>query len=70
MVIDGSAGGGWTMESWDGAPVPPASLPTSLFVDVRNFISAPQFASYDILQAALTGNPAMIVNAIRYGVSK
>ncbi len=68
VVIDGSAGGGWTMESWDGTPVPPASLPTSLFVDVRNLISAPQFASYDILQAALTGNPATIVNAIRYGV--
>ena len=34
----------------------------------RNLISAPQFASYDIMQAALTGSPATIVNAIRYGV--
>ena len=68
VVMDGSASGGSTMESWDGTSVPPASLPTSLFVDVRNLISAPQFASYDILQAALTGNPAMIVNAIGYGV--
>ena len=68
VVVDGSPQGGWTMESWDGTPVPPASLPTSLFVDVRNLITAPQFASYDILQAALTGNPATIVNAVRYGV--
>ena len=68
VVVDGSPAGGWTMESWDGTPVPPASLPTSLFVDVRNLIAAPQFASYDILQAVLTGNPATIVNAVRYGV--
>jgi hypothetical protein len=68
VVVDGSPQGGWTMESWDGTPVPPASLPTSLFVDVRNLITAPQFASYDILQAALTGNPATIVNAVRYGI--
>ncbi len=38
VVVDGSPRGGWTMESWDGMPVPQASLPTSLFVDVRNFI--------------------------------
>jgi broad specificity phosphatase PhoE len=68
VVLDGSPQGGWTMESWDGTPVPPASLPTSLFVDVRNLITAPQVASYDVLQALLTGNPATIVNAIRDGV--
>ncbi|WP_442407855.1 hypothetical protein [Mycobacterium sp.] len=68
VVVDGSPQGGWTMESWDGTPVPPASLPTSLFVDVRNLITAPQFASYDVLQALLTGDPATIVNAVRYGV--
>jgi hypothetical protein len=68
VVVDGSPQGGWTMESWDGTSIPPASLPTSLFVDVRNLITAPQFASYDILQAFLTGNPATIVNAIRDGV--
>ncbi len=36
--------------------------------DVRILTTAPQFASYDILQAFLTGNPATIVNAIRDGV--
>jgi len=69
VVMDGSPQGGWTMESWDGTPVPPASLPTSLFVDVRDLIEAPQFASYDLWQALLTGNPATIVNAVRYGVA-
>ena len=68
VVVDGSPQGGWTMESWDGTPVPQASLGTSLFVDVRNPTTAPQFASYDILQAFLTANPATIVNAIRDGV--
>ena len=70
VVVEGSPGGGWTMESWDGVPVPQASLGTSLFVDVRNFIEAPQFASYDIFQAALTGNPVTIVNAVRDGVAE
>jgi hypothetical protein len=70
VVVDGSPQGGWTMESWDGTPVPQASPPSSLFVDVRNLITAPQFASCDILQAFLTGNPATIVNAIRDGVAQ
>jgi hypothetical protein len=70
VVIDGSPAGGWTMESWDGTPIPQASLGTSLFVDVRNLITPPQFAAYDIGQALSTGNPATIVNAIRYGVAE
>lgn len=57
------------MESWDGIPVGPANLPISLFVDVRNLFEAPQVAAYGILQAALTGDPATIVDAIRYGVA-
>ncbi len=70
VVVEGSPGGGWTMESWDGVPVPQASLGTSLFVDVRNFIEAPQFATYNIAAATLTGNPVTIVNAIRDGVAE
>jgi broad specificity phosphatase PhoE len=67
-VVDGSPQGGWTLESWDGIPIGPASLGTSLLVDVRNLVTAPQFASYDIGQALLTGNPVTIVNAVRDGV--
>lgn len=61
---------GWTLVSWDGQPVPPASLPTELFVDVRELITAPQMAAYNIAEALLTGDPTMVVNAIRDGVSQ
>lgn len=68
VVVQGSPATGWTMVSYDGVPVGPANLPTQLFVDVRNFITAPQYAGYDLGAALLTGNPATIVNAVRDGV--
>lgn len=68
VVVKGSPQGGWTMVSYDGIPVPPANLPTQLFVDVRNLITAPQYATFDIGQALFSGNPATIVNAVRDGV--
>jgi hypothetical protein len=68
VVIEGSPQGGWTMVSWDGVPVAPANLPTSLFVDVRNLITPPQFATWDFGQALLSGDPATIVNSVRNGV--
>jgi len=70
VVVEGSPQGGWTMESWDGIPVPPANLPTALFVDVRDLITPPQFAAWDIGASLLTGNPATIVNAVRDGVEQ
>ena len=66
-VLQGEPGD-WTLVSWNGQPVPPASLPTELFVDVRDVITAPQLAAYNIFEALLTGDPAKIVNAIRAGV--
>ncbi|OBK30954.1 hypothetical protein A5634_14895 [Mycobacterium asiaticum] len=68
VVVQGSPQTGWTMVSYDGMPVGPANLPTQLFVDVRNLITAPQYASYDVGAALFTGNPATIVNAVRDGV--
>lgn len=67
VVVEGSPQGGWTMESWDGTPVPPASLPVQLLVDVRNLITAPQFAGYGVWEGLLSGNPATLVNSIRDG---
>ena len=32
VVVQGDPQDGWTMVSWDGMPVPAASLPTELFV--------------------------------------
>jgi hypothetical protein len=70
VVVDGSPGD-WTLVSWDGTPVPQdPGLPTELFVDFRDLITAPQFAGYDIYDALLTGNSATIDTAIQAGVSQ
>ena len=70
VVVDGSPGD-WTLVSWDGTSVPEdPGLPTELFVDFRNLIEAPQFASYDIDDALLTGNSATINGAIQTGLSQ
>jgi broad specificity phosphatase PhoE len=70
VVIQGNPTDGWTLVSWDGVPVPKASLPTQLFVDVRDLITAPQYAASDILTALATGDPATIANAIGTGLDQ
>ncbi|UUO04161.1 hypothetical protein M4D79_21285 [Mycolicibacterium novocastrense] len=67
VVVQGNPEGGWTLVSWDGIPVGPASLPTALFVDVRELITAPQYAAYDIWESLFTGDPAAVINAVRDG---
>jgi Histidine phosphatase superfamily (branch 1) len=70
VVVDGSPGD-WTLVSWDGTPVPQdPGLPTELFVDWRDLITAPQFATYNIYEALLSGNSATIESAIQAGVSQ
>jgi Histidine phosphatase superfamily (branch 1) len=70
VVVDGSPGD-WTLVSWDGTPVPQdPGLPTELFVDFRDLITAPQFAGHDVYEALLTGNSATIETAIQAGVSQ
>ena len=70
VVVDGSPGD-WTLVSWDGTAVPEdPGLPTELFVDGRDLITAPQFAGYDIYEALLTGNSMTIDTAIQDGVSQ
>ncbi|MCW2660519.1 MAG: hypothetical protein JWP83_1671 [Mycobacterium sp.] len=68
VVVQGSPQGGWTMTSWDGIPVGPATLPTKLFVDVRDLITAPQFAAWNSWAALGTGDPTTIVTAVQNGV--
>jgi hypothetical protein len=68
VVVQGDPQNGWTLVSWNGMPVPPASLSTELFVDVRDLIMAPQFAAHNVWEALLTGDPTTIVNSIRDGV--
>ncbi|MGO9381284.1 MAG: PE domain-containing protein [Mycobacterium sp.] len=70
VVVQGDPQDGWTLVSWDGVPVPPASLPTELFVDVRDLIMAPQFAAYNVWEALPTGDPTTIMHAIGDGVDE
>jgi hypothetical protein len=70
VVVQGDPQDGWTMVSWDGTPVPPATLPTKLFVDTRDLITAPQFAAWDAWESLHTGDPATIVNAMGSGVEQ
>jgi hypothetical protein len=67
VVVQGDPQDGWTLVSWDGVPVPPATLPTRLFVDTRNLIMAPQFAGWDTFEALRTGDPTTIGTAIGDG---
>ena len=70
VVVQGEPGD-WTLVSWDGTSVPQdPGLPTELFVDFRDLITAPQFAGYDISEALLTGNSATIDAALQAGVSQ
>ncbi|CAM4193387.1 bifunctional RNase H/acid phosphatase [Mycobacterium basiliense] len=70
VVVEGNPSSGWTMVSWDGIPVAPATLPTQLFVDVRNLITAPQYAGWDIFYSLFTGDPTTILTAVRDGIEE
>jgi broad specificity phosphatase PhoE len=70
VVVQGDPQDGWTLVSWDGTPVPPATLPTKLFVDTRNLITAPQFAAWDTWESLHTGDPTTIASSIGNGVEQ
>jgi hypothetical protein len=70
VVVEGDPQAGWTLVSFDGQPVPPASLPTELFVDLRNLVEAPQFAAYNVYEALLTGDSTTIADAIPTALSE
>jgi hypothetical protein len=54
----------WASELADG------NLPTELFVDLRDLITTPQMASYDIWQALLTFDPTTISQSIETGLDQ
>src|SRR5690242_2819627 len=69
VVVTGDPEDGWTLKNWDGIEVAAQpSLPTKLFVDVRDVVTAPQTAAYRIGQALATGDITKIARAIRDGV--
>jgi broad specificity phosphatase PhoE len=47
VVVESNGEGGWTLKSWGGENVAPATLPTQLFVNTRDLIVAPQTALYN-----------------------
>ena len=60
VVVDGSPGD-WTLVSWDGQSVPQdPGIGDRVVRRLRDLITAPQFAGYDIYEALLTGNSATI----------
>ncbi|HEU4363416.1 MAG TPA: histidine phosphatase family protein [Mycobacterium sp.] len=63
VVIEGNPTDGWTLESWNGMDIAPASLLTELFVDVRNLITAPQMALFNLWQALIGADPTAITTA-------
>ncbi|MDQ2638243.1 MAG: histidine phosphatase family protein [Actinomycetota bacterium] len=68
VVVTGNPEDGWLLEEWDGVAVsanPP--LLTKLFVDVRDLITAPQTALYNIGRAFASGDIAALANAVRDG---
>jgi hypothetical protein len=71
VVLQGDPEDGWTIVSWNGQPVPQdPGLLTQLVVDVRDLISAPQIAAYNIYEAVLGSDPTTITNAIQNGVDQ
>lgn len=68
VVVEGSAEEGWTLKTWAGLPVGPASLGTKLFVNARDLAVTPQTAAYNVVRAFGTGDIGQIATAIRDGV--
>jgi broad specificity phosphatase PhoE len=68
VVVEGSADEGWTLKTWAGLPVGPASLGTKLFVNARDLAVTPQTAAYNVVRAFGTGDIGQIASAIRNGV--
>ena len=48
VVVEKNDDGSWTLKSWGGEEVGPATLPTQLFVNTRDLIVAPQTALYNM----------------------
>jgi broad specificity phosphatase PhoE len=68
VVVEGSADEGWTLKTWAGLPVGPASLGTKLFVNARELAVTPQTAAHNVVRAFGTGDIGQIATAIRNGV--
>jgi broad specificity phosphatase PhoE len=69
VVVESNGEGGWTLKSWAGINVAPASFPTQMFVNVRDLIVAPQTALDNLRAPILALNGPGIVAGVQQGVS-
>ncbi|WP_293051484.1 histidine phosphatase family protein [Mycobacterium sp.] len=69
VELEGNPTQGWTLVSFDGQAIPQdPGLLTQLIVDFRDLITPPQTAAYNLVEAALTGDPTTIRDALTAGV--
>jgi hypothetical protein len=69
VQIEGNPTDGWTLVNWNGIAVAPdPGLFTSLVMEVRDLITKPQVALWNLYQALLGGDPAAIGNALQTGL--
>jgi hypothetical protein len=69
VQIEGNPTDGWTLVNWNGIAVAPdPGLFTSLVMEVRDLITTPQVAVWNLYQALLGGDPAAIGNALQTGL--
>ena len=63
VVVEKNDDGSWTLKSWGGEDVGPATLPVQLFVNARDLIVAPQTAVYSMRQPVLALDPQGIAES-------
>ncbi|AEF35937.1 MULTISPECIES: histidine phosphatase family protein [Mycolicibacter] len=69
VQIEGNPTDGWTLVSWNGIPVPEdPGLLTRLIMDVRDLITTPQVAAWNLYQALLGGDATTIGEAFQTGL--
>ncbi|MEB3050197.1 histidine phosphatase family protein [Mycolicibacter sp. MYC123] len=69
VQIEGNPTDGWTLVSWNGVAVPEdPGLLTKLIMDVRDLITTPQVAGWNLYQALLGGDPTAIDDALQTGL--
>lgn len=69
VQIEGNPTDGWTLVSWNGIAVPEdPGLLTKLIMDVRDLITTPQVAAWNLYQALLGGDATTIDAALQTGL--
>jgi hypothetical protein len=69
VVLQGDPTEGWTLVSFDGRSIPQdPGLLTQLIVDVRDLITPPQIAAYNVTEALFAGDPTAVGAALEEGL--